>query len=309
MTGPDHVDSSESRRRSAAPSADMPEGVGRRRLPQRWGNGSTQVVRILQGSAPIVIGLIAWGMLAGGRESGSLIPSPIDVFDAFKQWMTAPSAPPTATGVISYSGEWFGAVQASSVRVLAGYGAGAVLGVILGVAAGYYATVRHFIEPFINLLRAVPIIGWLPLSLVIFGFGLQSAIFLIGLGSFFPVFVNSLDGVRSVERSLVRVGQMTGASGFQLMRTVILPAALPSIVAGLRIAMGFAWILVIVAEWEAVHSGLGHVLLQSYSFLRYDFVVAAMISVGATGFFYDAVLRVILAPFVSWKQRMGHSDD
>lgn len=256
-----------------------------------------------------VLAVVIWALMAKGRASGALVPSPSDVVEALKRWISGPAAPPTAAGINSYSGTWVNSALASSGRVLAGYSFGSVLGVLLGLLAGYWRLMGRLIEPFVNLLRAVPIIGWLPISLVIFGFGLKSAIFLIGLGSFFPVFVNTVGGVRSVERNLVRVGRMTGASAMQLIRTVIFPAALPSIVAGLRIAMGFSWILVIVAEWEAVHSGLGYVLLQAYSFLRYDYVVAAMVSVGVAGFVYDQILRAILMPFVRWQQLMSHAGD
>lgn len=256
-----------------------------------------------------VVAVVVWALLAKGRASGALVPSPSDVVDALWRWIAGPAAPPTVAGINSYSGTWVDSALASSGRVLAGYAFGSVLGVALGLLAGYWRLVGRLLEPFVNLLRAVPIIGWLPISLVIFGFGLKSAIFLIGLGSFFPVFVNTVGGVRSVERNLVRVGRMAGASGFQLIRTVIFPAALPSIVAGLRIAMGFSWILVIVAEWEAVHSGLGYVLLQAYSFLRYDYVVSAMVSVGVVGFVYDQILRAILTPFVRWQQLMSHAGD
>lgn len=199
-----------------------------------------------------------------------------------------------------YSGTWVAAVEGSSQRVMTGFIFGSAAGVALGVALGYFPRAAHFVEPSIHMLRSIPVISWLPLAFVFFGFGIASAIVLVGVGVFFPVVINTMAGVRGVDRTVLRVGQMSGASTFQILRWIVLPAAMPSIVTGLRVGIGIAWVLVIVAEWTAVRTGLGFVLLDAYGFIRIDFVMAAMISVGLMGFIFDRLIMYATRPLIRW---------
>jgi NitT/TauT family transport system permease protein len=151
------------------------------------------------------------------------------------------------------------------------------------------------------MLRSIPVISWLPLAFVFFGFGIGSAIVLVGVGVFFPVVVNTMAGVRGVDRTMLRVGQMSGASIYQILGWIVLPGAMPSIITGLRVGIGLAWVLVIVAEWTAVRTGLGFVLLDAYGFIRIDFVIAAMISVGVMGFISDRIVYYLTRPLIRWQ--------
>lgn len=231
---------------------------------------------------------------------GAFLPPPQKVLGALIEWITGAAV--FGDPAQAYAGQWVVSVLTSAQRVLAGYVVGAVAGIVLGGLLGYFAPLRHLVEPSIHMLRSIPIIGWLPLSLVFFGLGIQSAIFLVSLGVVFPVLVNAMAGVRGTSLSLLRVGQMAGANNWQLLRHIIIPSALPAIFTGLRVAMGFAWILVIVAEWMAVRTGLGFTLLDSYNFLRYDYVIAAMISVGFMGFLSDRLVGLIFRPVLRWHQ-------
>lgn len=237
-----------------------------------------------------------WLVIRSESISQAFLPAPTTVVSALWDWVFG--------GLTStpYSGRWLGDAVASGQRVLLGYTIGSGLGMVMGVFLGYFPIFRRAMEPYIHMLRAIPIIGWLPLALVFFGFGINSAVFLVALGCFFPVVVNTMSGVLGVDISLMRVGHMVGANRFQQMRFIILPSAMPSILTGLRVAMGFAWILVIVAEWLAVREGLGHVLLDAYSFVRYDFVIAAMISIGFVGFLSDRAVARLAAPLVRWHE-------
>ncbi len=239
----------------------------------------------------------AWlGAVRSESISQAFLPSPLTVMRALADWVV---------GGISntpYSGRWLGDAIASGERVLLGYLIGSGFGIVIGVMLGYFKPFRRGLEPYIHMLRAIPIIGWLPLSLVFFGFSMKSAVFLVALGCFFPVVINTMSGVLGVDLSHQRVGLMVGASRLQQLRFIIIPSAMPSIMTGLRVAMGFAWILVIVAEWLAVREGLGFTLLDAYSFVRYDFVIAAMISIGFVGFISDRVVARILAPLIRWHQ-------
>lgn len=226
----------------------------------------------------------------------AFLPGPLAVLAALWDWLFGGSS------ATPYSNRWLSDALASARRVLLGYTIGCGLGIIIGVLLGHFPMFRRIVEPYIHVLRAIPIIGWLPLALVFFGFGIQAAVFLVGLGCFFPVVVNTMSGVLGVDQSHMRVGHMVGANRRQQMVFIILPAAMPSILTGLRVAMGFAWILVIVAEWLAVRDGLGHVLLDAYSFVRYEYVIAAMISIGFVGFVSDRAVYRLLSPLVKWHQ-------
>lgn len=253
---------------------------------------------------PVIVILAWWLVTKAGIISGTFLPTPGKVGSALLDWTTGIA--PGATGenqgggASVYNGYWLRDAWASGFRVLLGFSVGSALGLIIGTLLGYFPLFRRAVEPLIHMLRAIPIIGWLPLSLVFFGFGLKSAVFLVALGCFFPVVVNTMSGVQGVSLSSLRVGSMMGASRSQQLRFIIVPSAMPSIITGLRVAMGFAWILVIVAEWLAVRSGLGYTLLDAYRFVRYDYVIAAMISIGAVGFLSDKLLYRVSLRTVRW---------
>src|SRR5690606_23109958 len=140
---------------------------------------------------------------------------------------------------------WWEAFLNSGSRVLVGFLVAAVLGVVLGILAGYFRWIGEMVDPLVQILRPVPSTAWVPLTLVFFGFGFQGAVFLIALGAFFPIFVNTLEGVRGVKGSLLRVGRMLGGNTVQLLGQFVLPSALPNIFIGLRLGAGLSWVLVV----------------------------------------------------------------
>ncbi|WP_425426417.1 ABC transporter permease [Thermicanus aegyptius] len=133
----------------------------------------------------------------------------------------------------------------------------------------------------------------------------KPAIFLVFLGAFFPILMNTIHGVKTTDKNLIRAASMMGSNQWQLIRYVILPAALPNIFAGLRIAIGSAWMLTVTAEMIAVKSGLGYVLWDSYYFLRYDLVLASMISIGLLGFLSDLLLKKMMNRVLHWQRNMS----
>jgi ABC-type nitrate/sulfonate/bicarbonate transport system permease component len=181
----------------------------------------------------------------------------------------------------------------------------AVLGVLIGVPTGFFRLLGRLLDPLIHLMRPIPVTAWVPLSLVFFGFGFQGAVFLVALGSFFPIVVNTVEGVRGANRTLVKVGSMLGANKLQLLWHFILPASLPSIFVGLRLGIGLAWVLVIVAELLSVKSGIGYTLLDAYSFNRYDVVISAMIMLGIMGFLSDRIIVWIQRIVLRWHWEMS----
>jgi NitT/TauT family transport system permease protein len=190
---------------------------------------------------------------------------------------------------------------ASALRVFGGFALASALGILAGVAIGWSRVFEKTLEPTLQMLRPIPPVSWIPLAIIWFGIANKPAIFLVFLGAFFPVLMNTIHGVKTVDHNLVRAGAMMGATGRQLLTGIVFPAALPSIFSGLRIAIGSAWMLTVTAEMVAVKSGLGYVLWDSYYFLRYDLVLAAMISIGLLGYLSDLGLKAIMARVLHWQ--------
>jgi NitT/TauT family transport system permease protein len=226
----------------------------------------------------------------------TLLPAPSQVLWTWADWVFG-----IDESTQNNSGHWWVDALASAARVLGGYAIAAASGISIGIAIGWWRWVERTVEPTIQLLRPIPPVSWIPLAIIWFGIANRPAIFLVFLGTFFPVLMNSIHGVKTTDRNLIRVAEMMGASERQLLRLVILPAALPSIFAGLRIAVGSAWMLTVTAEMVAVKSGLGYVLWDSYYFLRYDMVIAAMVSIGILGFITDLCLKRLMSAMLRWQ--------
>jgi ABC-type nitrate/sulfonate/bicarbonate transport system permease component len=145
-----------------------------------------------------------------------------------------------------------------------------------------------------------------PLALVLFGIGDQPAIFLTALATFLPVYVNALSGTRYVEERMIRAARMLGATRGEVIRRVVLPAALPSIAVGLRVAAAIAWTTMVIAVILGARSGLGYVLIDSYNRFRFDYVIAAMVSLGACGFLTDRAVQLAFARPLRWVSEGAH---
>ena len=177
-------------------------------------------------------------------------------------------------------------------RVAVGYTAAVVTGVPLGLTLGWYPAANQVMNPVMQILRPISPIAWIPVSIIFFGIGDNAAIFLIFLGSFFPIVVACINGVANVPSVYRRAGRNFGLTPAQLLGRVLFPAALPQILVGLRIALGIAWLVVVAAEMIAVDSGLGFLVIDSRnSGKRYDLVVAAILMIGLIGLILDAAFR------------------
>jgi NitT/TauT family transport system permease protein len=188
----------------------------------------------------------------------------------------------------------------SMTRVYGGFFLAAVIGIPLGLMIGRMKMLRQLLDPTINLLRPIPVTAWLPLSMIFFGLGPNAAIFLVFLGAFYPILLNTTFGVRSVDTRLFEAASMLGCSGSAMFRQVVFPAALPSIFNGLRVAHGFAWILIVVGEMTGVPTGLGSVIMDGRTLSRTDLVVTGMIVIGAMGFVTDRIIVMLSNRVLSW---------
>jgi len=227
----------------------------------------------------------------------NVLPAPTDVAFVWYDLITG-----ATDAAARYSGTWFDHAAASIWRVTAGFTWGVALGILVGLLIGLSRVIERVLDPTIQVLRNIPVTAWVPLSLVFFGIGNAPAVFLIGLGSFFPAVVNTTHGVRQVSTTLTKAARMMGANERELLVRVILPGALPSIMTGMRLSMGIAWVLVVVAEILAVRSGLGYLLNDAYLFYRNDVVIAAMLSIGMLGFISDRVVVAIRNRLLDWNR-------
>ncbi|WP_202526268.1 ABC transporter permease [Sneathiella litorea] len=185
-------------------------------------------------------------------------------------------------------------------RVYGGFLLAAVIAVPLGIMLGRFAWLRAMLDPTLALLRPVPVTAWLPLSMIFFGLGPRSAIFLVFLGAFFPILLNTVFGVKSVDEKLFEAASMLGCKGSQLFRSVVLPAATPSIFNGLRLGHGFAWILIVVGEMTGVPEGLGAVIMDGRTLSRTELVITGMIVIGLVGFLSDRLIIMLNNRLLRW---------
>jgi NitT/TauT family transport system permease protein len=232
-----------------------------------------------------------------------IIPPPAQVARSWYQWIVGG---PTKS-LSPYSGTWVANVLYSGRRVLEGFLLAAAVGIPLGLFVGWNRLVARLVDPSIQLLRPVPITAWLPFAIAVFGIYDASALFLIGLGAFYPIVVNTTHGVRDTNLLLLRAARMMGAGEATILTKVVFRSALPSIFTGLRLGIGIAWTAVIVAEMIAVKSGLGYVLWDAYYVGRMDICVATMFSVGLLGFLSDRVLQLLSRVVLKWRTLEAHA--
>ena len=186
----------------------------------------------------------------------------------------------------------WGDIRDSLRRVVFGFGAAAILGIPLGLTLGWYPAANQVVNPVMQILRPISPIAWIPVAIIFFGVGDSASIFLIFLGSFFPIVVACINGVSNVPSVYRRSGRNFGLTPPQLLAKVVFPAALPQILVGLRIALGIAWLVVVAAEMIAVDSGLGYLVIDSRnSGKRYDLVMAAILLIGVIGLVLDFGFR------------------
>jgi len=252
-------------------SSDPPVGAG-------WGRaGLRRVVRTL---GPFVPLLLLWQIsAASGRWSADLFPPPSAALAAFWDLIRKGILP-------TY-------LYNSLVRLLTGVAFSVVLGVVLGVALGINRRLGEALEPTTAFFQSIAEIAWIPLALIWFGFGFQTMIFLVIYTAFFPIFFNTLIGVRSIPPSITEAMLTLGARRHHLIREVVLPGALPGIITGVRLGAGYGWRALIAGEMIVGVDGLGFLLFSSRSFNQTDRILVCLVLLGALWLVTD---RLILKP-------------
>jgi len=167
---------------------------------------------------------------------------------------------------------------------------------------GWVPEISYFLDPIVEIIRPIPPIAWIGLALLWFGIGLNSAVFLVFIGAFFPILLNTIDGVRNVDKRLIEVAYTFGASDWDVLRKVVLPSASPIIYTGLRVGMGIGWMCVVAAEMIAVRYGLGNQILESTNLLQTDKVLVGMITIGLLGLAINYIFTIVGKRIFKWQQ-------
>lgn len=243
-------------------------------------------MKLIRYQTPLIL-LVAWQMVSSLELIPKYkLPSPVEVALSFRDLLIV-GIPPgyRLLGHLIYS----------VYRVALGCVVAASIGVPLGILMGWSEKLRELAQPLIEMVRPVPPLAWIPISILWFGIGIKSATFIIFLGAFFPIVLNTVSGVLSTNPILIRAALSLNAKDKDIIRKVLIPSAVPSIFVGLRIGVGIGWMTLVAAEFTGTKSGygLGYMIMTARDIQRPDMILAGMISIGLVGFFINEGLGSI----------------
>ncbi|MCA7997574.1 aliphatic sulfonate ABC transporter permease SsuC [Burkholderia metallica] len=252
--------------------------------------GAAVAARAWRGVAPWLVPLAllaAWEVGARvGWLSPRVLPEPVAVVRAAWSLVT--------------SGEMWANVKVSTWRALFGFTIGGGVGLALGLATGLSKAAEVALDSTIQMIRNIPALAMIPLVILWFGIDEKAKLFLVALGVFFPVYINTYHGIRSVDANLIEMAKSYGVRGFALYRDVILPGALPSILVGVRFALGLMWVMLIVAETISAQSGIGYMTMNAREFLQTDVVVVGILLYAVLGKLADVLAKWIERVTLRW---------
>ncbi|MBW8756311.1 MAG: ABC transporter permease [Burkholderiales bacterium] len=242
----------------------------------RWNGWPARVIPPMLVIAAIVA--LWWWLVA--RDESAIFPTP---------WAVVAGA-----WELVQDGTLFEHIGASLMRVGIGFGLALLVAVPLGLWMGWVTPAYRTLNPVFQMLRPISPIAWIPLAILWFGVGNLSPVFLIFISSVFPMIVQTISGVHTIERRYLRAAANFGVPRGVLFRQVVIPAVLPEVIVGMRIGIGVAWLVVVAAEMIALHSGLGYLIMDSRNAgNRYDLVVASMVIIGLIGLLLDGLTRLL----------------
>lgn len=275
----------------AAPATALP----RSRSPHRGRRALGLVV-------PAAV-LAAWALVSATRVlPPTLLPPPWRVAQAFVEFVT-PRDRAALPGLVPFSGAAWAHLSASLVRFAVAYALAVVVGVTAGLGIGSSRTTSDLLDPFVQAVRAIPITAWLPLAIVWFGLGEGATRALVFVGALFPIVVATADGVLRVPRSYVETARMLGLPRRALARRIYLPAALPTVVTGLRLGLTLGWASVIVGELTGTRYGLGAMMFAARESGSLDQIIVGMICFALFGLAFDVLLRRATRRAIAWAER------
>jgi sulfonate transport system permease protein len=232
-----------------------------------------------------VLGLWQIGGMVGIIPS-DVLPTPVAVIEAGWQ--------------LAASGDLLRNVQVSAWRAGIGFAIGGGLGFLFGLLNGLSRISERVLDSSLMMIRTIPHLALIPLVILWFGIGEEAKLFLISIGCFFPIYLNTLHGVRSVDPQLIEMGQAYGMSPRHLIGRIVLPGALPSILVGLRYALGVTWLTLIVAETISATSGIGYMAMNAREFMLVDVVVFSLLVYAMLGKLTDSATKLLERTCLSW---------
>jgi sulfonate transport system permease protein len=269
----------------------------RRSADQSIASGKTNLtigrygLQALSWLAPVTM-VVIWEALArAGWLSPQVLPAPSKVIQTAIRLATTDSLM-TDLGV-------------SLLRAVSGFLIGGMVGFTLGILVGFSRIAEAAIDRSVQMIRAIPFLALLPLVIVWLGVGEAQKIFLVALGVTFPVYVNTTLGIRQVDPKLIELGRVQGLSSLQLIRRIVLPGALPSILTGVRYALATAWLALVVAETIGAQSGIGFLAMDAREFLRTDVIVLTIVIYAMIGVLADSIARLLERRLLAWHPNYG----
>jgi sulfonate transport system permease protein len=224
-----------------------------------------------------------------------------DILGYIRPYTMPPPEDIVITAVEFYNdGTLFEHIKASFIRVIEGFGIALVLALVLGVIIGLSRGFEKFTDSVLQIIKPIPPIAWIPLAILWFGIGEASKIYIIAIGAFFPILINTVEGIKNIDPRYLELARVYEVRKGRVIWRVILPGALPFIMVGIRIGLGMGWICVVAAELIAANSGIGYMLMDGRSLSRPDIVILGMIVIGIAGKFMDDILRFISKRIIRW---------
>ncbi|BAY16313.1 binding-protein-dependent transport systems inner membrane component [Anabaenopsis circularis NIES-21] len=245
-----------------------------------------QIQKIVPWIVPILV-VVLWELSSRtGLLSNRILPAPSGVvITAFK---------------LAATGELFQHIGISAGRAISGFLVGGSIGFSLGLLNGIFPLAEKLLDSSLQMLRTIPNLALIPLVILWFGIGDQARLFLVSMGVFFPLYLNTFHGIRSVDPGLIEMGRVYGLKPVQLLWQIILPGALSSILVGVRFSLGIMWLTLIVAETIAADSGLGYMAMNAREFMQTDVVVLSIFIYALLGKLADATARFLERKWLAW---------
>ena len=253
---------------------------------------SKQTQSIAVGAFSLCFGIFLWHLATLYNFNVFInfenIPSPIKVASAFFTHLSEPV--------------FYTHIFVSIRRILIAYGLAVLLGVVIGLMVGRSRLARAAVLPYIEVIRPIPAVAWIPLAILMWPTEESSIIYITFLGALFPIILNTIHGVEQTPEVMIRAALSLGANKLQVFWHVVLPAALPSIATGLAIGMGVSWFSLLAGEIISGQYGIGYFTWDAYSLINYPDIVVGMLVIGGLGTLSTYLIRVVTRPALRWKQ-------
>ncbi|GGJ09732.1 sulfonate ABC transporter [Alicyclobacillus cellulosilyticus] len=275
--------------RAPDPGAHLPGVQAAWRRAHGWGNGLWR--RLSPWLVP-ALAVVVWQALgSAGVIPTRVLPTPIAVVQAFLS--------------LAHTGELWQDIAVSARRAAIGFAVGAGTGLLLGLVNGVFSVADRLLDSSVQMIRTIPHLALIPLVILWFGIGETAKEFLVALGAMFPVYLNTYHGVRGVDAGLVEMARMYGLTGWAFYRHVLFPGALPSILVGVRYALGITWTTLIVAETISADAGIGYMVMNAREFVQMDVVVLGIVLYALLGKLSDVVARLLERWLLPWRVTWG----